>query len=112
MGKDGSKPSTKSVTRANNKSTRRAVVQIQERTLKQRLSDWIADPKLFWGGLAFLGFVLIVGTVTLWSQNRVRIEVGQIMRETRVARVEFNTQDQQLTQTQRTAARMNVPRVF
>ena len=112
MGKDGSKPSTKSVTRANNKSTRRAVVQIQERTLKQRLSDWIADPKLFWGGLAFLGFVLVVGTVTLWSQNRVRIEVGQIMRETRVARVEFNTQDQQLTQTQRTAARMNVPRVF
>jgi putative nucleotidyltransferase with HDIG domain len=112
MGKDGSKPSTKSATRTNGKSTRRAVVQIKERTLKQRLSDWIADPKLFWGALAFVGFVLVVGTVTLWSQSRLRVEVGQIMRQTRVARVEFNTQDQQLTQTQRTAARMNIPRVF
>lgn len=120
MGKDGSKPSTKpanrpgtkSSTRSNGKSTRRSVVKIKEQTLKQRLSDWIADPKLFWGGLAFIGFVLVVGTSTLWSQTRLRVEVGQIMRETRVSRVEFNTQDQQLTQTQRTAAMMNVPRVF
>jgi putative nucleotidyltransferase with HDIG domain len=112
MGKEGSKPSTKSATRTNGKSTRRAVVQIKERTLRQRLSDWIADPKLFWGGLAFIGFVLVVGLVTLWSQSRLRVEVGQIMRNTRVARVEFNTQDQQLTQTQRTAAKMNIPRVF
>ncbi|MBO6738475.1 MAG: HDIG domain-containing protein [Phycisphaerales bacterium] len=120
MGKDGSKPSTKpvnrpgtkSASRTNGKSTRRVVVQIRERTLKQRLSDWIADPKLFWGVLAFLGFVLVVGTVTMWALSQLQVEVGQIMRETRISRVEFNTQDQQLTQTQRTAARMNVPRVF
>ncbi len=120
MGKDGSKPSskpvnrpgTKSASRASTSGPRRTIVQIKDITFKQRLSDWIADPKLFWGALAFIGFVLIVGTVTMWSQSQLRIEVGQIMRQTRVARVEFNTQDQQLTQTQRTAAEMNVPRVF
>lgn len=120
MGKDGSKPSTKPVnrsgskgaTRTGGKSTRRVVVKIKERTLRQRLADWIADPKLMWGALAFVSFVVIVGAMTLWSQSRLQVEVGQIMRETRVSRVEFNTQDQQLTQTQRTAASMNVPRVF
>jgi len=50
--------------------------------------------------------------VMIWSLGRVRIEVGQIMRETRISRVEFNTEDQRLTETQREAARMNVPRVF
>lgn len=117
MGKDGSKPSTKPAgtkgsARGSARSPRRIVVRIKEKTLKQRLSDWIADPKLFWGVLAFVAFVLTVGTATAWSQGRLRVEVGQIMRETRVARVEFNTQDQQLTQTQKTAAMMNVPRVF
>jgi putative nucleotidyltransferase with HDIG domain len=120
MGKDSSKPSTKAVnrpgtkgaTRNGGKSPRRVAITFRERTLRQQVSDWIADPKLFWGVMAFLGFVLVVGTATIWAQGRVRVEVGQIMRETHVSRVEFNTEDQQLTQTQRTAARMNVPRAF
>lgn len=120
MGKDGNKPSTKPVNRPGSKGTarssgkgaRRAVVQIRERSFRQRAADWIADPKLFWGGLAFAAFVLVVGTVTLWSLGRVKIDVGQIMRETRISRIEFITEEQQLTQTQRVAAQMNVPRVF
>ena len=121
MGKDGSKPSTKPVNRPGTKGTarsgspkgtRRAVVQIKERSLRQRMADWIADPKLVWGGFAFFAFVLFVGSTTIWSQGRLRVDVGQIMRETRISRVDFNTEDVQLTQTQREAARMNVPRVF
>jgi len=120
MAKDGNKPSTKPVNRPGSKGTarssgkgaRRAVVQIRERSFRQRAADWIADPKLFWGGLAFAAFVLVVGTVTMWSIWRVKIDVGQIMRETRISRIEFITEEQQLTQTQRVAAQMNVPRVF
>lgn len=120
MGKDGTKPSTKpvnrpgnkGVTRGSGKGARRMVVQIKERPLRQRIADWIADPKLFWGVLGFVAFVLVVGSTTLWSLGQLRVDVGQIMRETRISRVEFNTEDLQLTQTQRDAARMNVPRVF
>lgn len=120
MAKDGSKPSTKPVNRPGNKGNtrnsgkgaRRAVVQIRERPWRQRAADWIADPKLFWGGLAFVAFVLVVGTVMLLSLGNVRIDVGQIMRETRISRIEFVTEEQQQTQTQRVAAQMNVPRVF
>ena len=120
MAKDGTKPSTKPVnrpgtraaTRNGGKGGRRGVVTIREQSLRQRMSDWIADPKLFWGALAFTFFVLVVGTTMLVSLGQVRVAVGQIMRETRTARVEFNSEDVPLTQTQREAARMNVPRVF
>ncbi len=120
MGKDGNKPSTKPANKSGNKGTtrssskgaRRTVVTIRERPLRQRAADWIADPKLFWGGLAFVLFVLVVGTTMLLTMGRVRVDVGQIMRETRISRIEFITEEQQLTQTQRVAAQMNVPRVF
>ncbi len=124
MAKDGSKPSPKPTTRTGTRvgvkaparsgarPPRRAVVQIEGRPLKQRLADWLADPKLFWGALAFACFVLVVGTTMLWTRGQVKIAVGQIMRETRTARVEFNTEDVQQTQTQREAARLNVPRVY
>lgn len=123
MGKDGPNPGTggksstktspkTSTSKASGKSTRRAVVRIQDRSIKQQLADWIADPKLFWGALAFAFFVLAAGTSMLWSRGQVKVAVGQIMRETRTARVEFNTEDVQQTQMQREAAKLNVPRVY
>jgi cyclic-di-AMP phosphodiesterase PgpH len=120
MGKDGSKSSTKPTTRAaaksgtksGSKSSKRVVVQIQSRTIKQRLADLIATPTLFWGVLAYVLFVLVIGSVMIWSRGQTKIAVGQIMRETRTSRVEFNTEDVQQTQMQREAARLNVPRVY
>ncbi len=117
MGKDGTKPSTKPSTRSagspkGSKPARRTVVQIREKSIKQRLADLVADPVLFWGALGYGLFVLIVGSTMLWSQGSIRIDVGQIMRETRLSRVEFNTEDVHQTQMQREAARFNVPRVY
>lgn len=121
MGKDGSNsgssPSTKQATRtATNKSgskpARRVVVQIKGKSIKQQLSDLLANPALFWGVLAYLAFVLVVGSTMLWTRGQTRIAVGQIMRETRTSRVEFNTEDVPQTQMRRQAARGNVPRVY
>ncbi|MEX0876885.1 MAG: HDIG domain-containing metalloprotein [Phycisphaerales bacterium] len=120
MGKDGSKPNSKPAsksgakagTKTGGKPARRSVVQIQDRSIKQRAADWIANPKVFWGAMAFVFFVLVVGTTMLWTRGQTKVAVGQIMRETRTARVEFTTEDVQQTQMQREAARHSVPRVF
>ena len=122
MGKDGSKPNSKPTTKTgkvgakpagkSGAKSRRSVVQIQGVSLKQRLSDWLANPVLVWGALAYALFILIVGTTMLWSRSQTKVAVGQIMRDTRSSRVEFNTEDVQQTQMQREAARLNVPRVF
>ncbi|MGV6814321.1 MAG: HD family phosphohydrolase [Phycisphaerales bacterium] len=130
MGKDGSKPTNKPSTRGvgaggpktgpkgapkagkSGKAARRSVVQIRGRSLKQQAADLVADPVLFWGVLAYALFVVIVGSTMLWSRGSVGVDVGQIMRETRLSRVEFNTEDVHQTQMQREAARFNVPRVY
>ncbi|MBL4699418.1 MAG: HDIG domain-containing protein [Phycisphaerales bacterium] len=124
MGKDGSKPNTKPATRtgpktgskvgskSNGKSPRRTVVQIKGKSVKQQLADLIADPTLFWGALAYLLFVVIVGTTMLWARGQTKIDIGQIMRQTRISRVEFNTLDVHQTQTRQEAARFNVPRIY
>ncbi len=124
MGKDGSKPNTKPATRNGNKngnkignkaatkSARRSVVQIKGKSVKQQLADLIANPTLFWGALAYLLFVITVGTTMLWARSQPKVDVGQIMRQTRTSRVEFNTEDVQQTAMQREAAKLNVPRVY
>ena len=120
MAKDGpktsTKPSTKSSTKpaskASAKSSRRTVVQIQGKSIKQQLADLIANPTLFWGVLAYLLFVLVVGSTMYWTRGATKVDIGQIMRETRSSRVEFNTEDVQQTQMHREAARISVPRVY
>jgi len=120
MGKDGNKPGSKPATRTGSKSgakstsktTRRAVVRIEGKSFKQQLADLIANPTLFWGALAYLLFVLVVGSTMIWTRGQTKIAVGQIMRETRTSRVEFNTEDVQQTQMHQEAARLNVPRVY
>ncbi len=116
MGKDTAKPSTKpsarSGSKAGGKSPRRVVVQIRDRSIKRRLADLIANPTLFWGVLAYCLFVIVVGSTMIWSRGQTKVAIGQIMRQTLISRVEFNTEDVQQTQMQRDAARFNVPRVY
>ncbi|PCI07031.1 hypothetical protein COB72_10955 [bacterium] len=124
MGKDGSKPNTKPATRTGSKngsksnakggakSPRRSVVQIKGKSVKQQFADLLANPQLFWGALAYMLFVIIVGSTMLWARGQSKIDIGQVMRQTRSARVEFNTEDVQQSQMHREAARLNVPRVY
>jgi len=114
MPKDTSKPTTKTGPKSGTKnghSTRRSTVRIKNTPIKQRIADLISSPNLFWGAVALLGFVLIVGTVTNWTRGQLLISVGQVMHETRTSRVEFNTEDVQQTAMREEAARLNVPRI-
>lgn len=120
MGKDGTKSSTKPATRNGGKSAgksggnspRRVVVRIKGKSIKHQFADLIANPTLFWGVLAYALFVIIVGSTMIWARGGTKIDVGQIMRETRTSRVEFVTEDIQQTQTQREAARFNVAWIY
>jgi len=91
---------------------RRRVVRVTSKPLAQRVMDLAASPTLFWGVIAILSFTLVVGSVSAWTRGRPLVAVGQVMTETRTARVDFNTEDAQQTQTLRDAARQNVPRIY
>ncbi len=112
MPKEPTKPATKPTAKPGQASPRRTVVRIGDRSLKHRLADWIASPTLFWGAVIFMVFVTFVGTVTIWARSQPLVAVNQIMRETRISRVEFNTQDLAQTDRLKEDARQNIPRVY
>ncbi len=114
MAKDSPKSQTKTGPKNGSRSTqtsRRSTVRVSNKSLRQKLADLIASPNLFWGTIAIIGFVIIVGSVTNWTRGQLLVSVGQVMQETRTSRVEFNTEDVQQTQMNRQAARLNVPRI-
>lgn len=114
MAKDSSKTQTKTGSKGgvrSSQTTRRSTVRVSNKSIRQKLADLIASPNLFWGTVALVGFVILVGSVTNWTRGQLLVSVGQVMKETRTSRVEFNTEDVQQTQMNRQAARLNVPRI-
>ncbi len=114
MAKDPNKPNTKTGSKSspkNGNTPRRVTMRLNGKPIRQKLADLIASPNLFWGTVALLGFVLIVGSVTNWTRGQLLVSVGQVMKETRTSRVEFNAEDVQQTQMHQQAARLNVPRI-
>lgn len=79
---------------------------------RDRLVGLADHEALGWGVLFCVLFVVVVGSVATWTIEQPRVAVGQIMRETRLSRVEFRSQDDQRTDMQREAARQNTPRIY
>lgn len=80
--------------------------------LRDRFSALADHEALGWGLLACVVFTLVVGALTAWTNERPLVAVGQVMRETRLARVEFTSEDTQQTEMRREAARQNTARVY
>jgi hypothetical protein len=112
MAKETPKSAPKPAPKSGSGSSRRVVVQIGDRSLKHRVADWIASPTLFWGAIVFVVFVLLIGFITIWTRSQPLVAVEQIVRQTRISRVEFNAEDLQQTERLKEDARQNVPRVY
>ncbi|MCC5822118.1 MAG: HDIG domain-containing protein [Phycisphaerales bacterium] len=79
---------------------------------RDRLATLADHEALGWGLLACVLFVMVVGSISAWTLEQPRVAVGQIMRETRLARVEFNTEDTHQTEMRREASRQNTARIY
>ncbi|MCA9302495.1 MAG: HDIG domain-containing protein [Phycisphaerales bacterium] len=112
MPKETTKTASKPAPKTGQGTPRRVVVRIGDRSLRHRIADWIASPNLFWGVVVFTIFVLLVGVVTIWTRSQPLVAVDQIVRQTRISRVEFSAEDLQQTDRLKEDARQNVPRVY
>lgn len=102
----------KEPTKTAKRSTSRVNVTIKRMGLRERLAQLADDRSLGWGLVASLVFVAVVGGLTAWTREQPLIAVGQIMRDTRLARVEFVTEDLQQTAMRREAARQATSRIY
>ena len=69
-------------------------------------------PEFVNGGLLLLIFIILTSIFVVWSRDRIKVEVDQIMLETRLTRLEYTVQDEEATQAQREEARAASPRVY
>jgi len=92
--------------------TSRVNVQVKRLSIRARIATLADNRSLGWGVGACVLFVLIVGGLSAWTREQPLIAAGQMMRDTRLARVKFNTLDVQQTEMRQEAARQNTPRVY
>jgi len=94
------------------RSASRVTVRVKRLGLRERFAELADNRSLGWGVVASVLFIVLVGTLTAWTREQPLIADGQMARETRLARVEFNTLDAQQTEMRREAARQDTPRVY
>lgn len=102
----------KETTKAARRTTSRVNITTRGLRWRDRLLALADQEALGWGVLACVVFIIVVGGIATWTIEQPRVAVGQIMRETRLARVEFRSEDLQRTEMQREAARQNTPRIY
>ncbi len=102
----------KDANKAGRRTTSRVNITTRGVRWRDRLLALADQEALGWGLLACVVFIVVVASLTVWTIEQPRVAVGQIMRETRLARVEFRTEDTQRTEMQREAARQNTPRIY
>lgn len=102
----------KETNKAGRRTTSRVNITARGMRWRDRLVALADQEALGWGLLACVVFIVVVASLTVWTIEQPRVAVGQIMRETRLARVEFRTEDIHRTEMQREAARQNTPRIY
>jgi putative nucleotidyltransferase with HDIG domain len=85
------------------------------RTLPKRTTNvrqLLQRPELLNTGLLLLAFALLASVLVGWSRDQLRVHLDQIMRDTRVQRVDYTVLDVQATEAKRDDARRAAPRIY
>jgi len=91
---------------------RRVAIRQQSSSLRERLTDAVLHPHFGPALLVWIGFALVAGGVVSWSREQMLIAPGDVARETRLVRVEFQVENAEQTANNRAVARAGVPRVL
>jgi putative nucleotidyltransferase with HDIG domain len=93
------------------KAARRVSIRQASRPWKSRLADAALDRDAGPTILVWLVFVLVSGFIVGWGREQTLIAPGDIARDTRVVRVEFQSVNEVQTQLAKENARQRTPRV-
>jgi len=85
---------------------------VGEHGLLERLLDALATPRLTLGMVISLVFVVLTTLLLTVGRDATLIEVGRVMNETRIVRVELSSEDKAQTQQAKEQARQATDRVF
>jgi len=76
------------------------------------LRSFIQQPEFINTALATLGFLVLISVLTIWSREQLKVEVGQVMTDTRLKRLDYNVPNQDKTEAERDKARESAPQIY
>ena len=81
---------------------------------KPGLEMWslLQRPEVLSSGSLLLGFTILIALLVGWSRDQIHVAPGQVMRETRLNRIDFSVPDTGKTAEQQREARIRAPQVF
>ncbi|MHC4769450.1 MAG: hypothetical protein ACYTEI_12160 [Planctomycetota bacterium] len=76
------------------------------------LRSFVQQPEFINTALATLGFLVLISVLTIWSREQLKVEVGQVMTDTRLKRLDYNVPNQEKTEAERDKARESAPQIY
>lgn len=102
----------KDQTRTATRRVKRLSTRLRERDWRGEMLNVVSAPRVGWGVVVSLGFVLVCSLITFWAREQPLVAVGRVMNQTRTVRVPLEIEDKTATEQNREIARRRTPYVY
>ncbi|MCC6425752.1 MAG: HDIG domain-containing protein [Phycisphaerales bacterium] len=93
-------------------SPRRVNIRVRDETLLEKTLDLAQSPRVAWGVLILVGFILAGSLMVIWAREQPLVAVGRVMNETRLVRLTMSAENRELTDAAKENARQRTPRTY
>jgi putative nucleotidyltransferase with HDIG domain len=76
------------------------------------LRSFVQQPEFINTALVTLGFMVVLSLLVIWSRQELKVQVGQVMTDTRLKRVDYSVPNLQKTEAERDKARDSAPQIY
>ncbi|MHC4776548.1 MAG: HDIG domain-containing metalloprotein, partial [Planctomycetota bacterium] len=74
--------------------------------------SFVQQPEFVNTAVVTLGFLVLISVIIIWSRQQLKVEVGQVMPDTRLKRLDYSVPDQEKTEAERDKARGSAPQIY
>ncbi len=74
--------------------------------------SFIQQPEFINTAVVTFGFLVLISVLTIWSREQLKVEVGQVMTDTRLKRLDYSVPNQEKTDSERNKARESAPQIY
>ena len=85
------------------------------RTLPKQTFDikaLLQHPEFINAALVTMGFFIVLSTIMVWSRDQLKAEIGQVMTDTRLKRLDYREPDLATTEQRRDEAGKSAPHIY
>jgi membrane-associated HD superfamily phosphohydrolase len=74
--------------------------------------SFIQQPEFINTAVVTFAFLAVISVLMVWSREQIKVELGQVMTDTRLKRLDYSVPNQQATEAERNRARESAPQIY